>query len=165
MSADTNNLPETSPGNRQPGTGNGRVVGRARRRVDGRAKVTAQTKFADDLLFPRMLWCKLLRSRVPHAILKNVDVSRALEAPGVHAVLTGKDFPINYGILPVSEDEEPLCRDKVRMVGDPIAAVVAGTEDECLAAIDLIEVEYEMLETISDPIEALETPEPRIHRP
>ena len=140
-----------------------RVIGKPRRRVDGRAKVLGQTQFADDLSFPRMLHCKLLRSRHPHARLRRVDVQRALAAPGVHAVLTGADFPIRYGILPVSEDEEPLCSDKVRMVGDPIAAVIARTEDEAQAALDRIEVDYELLQTIADPFDALANPEPRIH--
>jgi len=140
-----------------------RVIGKPRRRVDGRAKVMGQTRFADDLSFPRMLHCKLLRSRYPHARLRSVDVTRALTAPGVHLVLTGADFPIRYGILPVSQDEEPLCLDRVRMVGDPIAAVIARTEDEACAALDLIDVDYEVLTTISDSIEALATPEPRIH--
>ncbi len=140
-----------------------RVIGKPRRRVDARAKVTGQTRFADDLSFPRMLHCKLLRSRHAHAILRHVDVSRALTAPGVHAVLTGRDFPVNYGILPVSQDEEPLCRDRVRFVGDPIAAVIATTEEAAADAIEKIDVEYELLKTIADPIEALATPEPRIH--
>jgi 4-hydroxybenzoyl-CoA reductase subunit alpha len=140
-----------------------RVIGKPRRRVDARAKVTGQTRFADDLSFPRMLHCKLLRSRHAHAILRGVDVSRALTAPGVHAVLTGRDFPVNYGILPVSQDEEPLCRDRVRFVGDAIAAVIATTEEAAADAIEKIAVEYELLKTIADPVEALATPEPRIH--
>lgn len=140
-----------------------RVIGKPRRRVDGRAKVTGQTRFADDLSFPRMLHCKLLRSPHPHARLLHVDTTRALAAPGVKAVFTGADFPNRYGILPVSQDEEPLCREKVRMVGDPIAAVIARTEDEAFAALDLIEVGYEILPVIADPIQALSTPEPRIH--
>jgi 4-hydroxybenzoyl-CoA reductase subunit alpha len=140
-----------------------RVIGKPRRRVDARAKVTGQTRFADDLSFPRMLHCKLLRSRHAHAILRGVDVSRALTAPGVHAVLTGRDFPVNYGILPVSQDEEPLCRDRVRFVGDAIAAVIATTEEAAADAIEKIAIEYELLKTIADPVEALATPEPRIH--
>jgi 4-hydroxybenzoyl-CoA reductase alpha subunit len=148
-------------------TGNGKrdfnVIGKPRRRVDGRAKVTGQTKFADDLMLPRMLHCKLLRSTLPHANIKNIDVRRAAKAPGVKLVLTGADFPIPYGILPVSQDEHALCVGKVRMVGDPVAAVIAATEDEAFDALDLIDVEYEPLATISDPEEALETPEPRIH--
>ncbi len=140
-----------------------RVIGKSRRRVDARAKVTGRTQFTDDLSFPRMLHCKILRSRHPHARLLRVDVERALAAPGVKLVLTGNDFPIRFGILPVSQDEEPLCREKVRMVGDPIAAVIASTEDEAAEALALIDVEYDLLPAISDPAEALATEEPRIH--
>lgn len=143
--------------------GGHRVVGKPRRRVDGRAKVTGQTRFADDINFPRTLHCKLLRSPHPHAKIVRIDFARALEAPGVQLILTGRDFPVNFGILPVSQDEEPLCREKVRMVGDPVAAVIAATEEEAAAASELIEVEYELLKTIADPFEALTNEEPRIH--
>src|SRR5262249_36334742 len=104
------------------------IIGSSRRRVDGRAKVTGQTKFADDLMLPRMLHCKLLRSTLPHARIVRVDAARALAHPGVHLVLTGRDFPIPYGILPVSQDEHALATDRVRFVGDPVAAVVARDE-------------------------------------
>src|SRR6202030_2190950 len=102
-----------------------RVIGVPRRRVDARAKVTGQTRVADDIFLPRMTHCKLLRSPHPHARIKSVDTSRALAHPGVYLVLTGKDLPIHYGILPVSEDEQALCLDRVRHVGDPVAAVIA----------------------------------------
>ncbi|MGZ8781537.1 MAG: xanthine dehydrogenase family protein molybdopterin-binding subunit, partial [Thermoanaerobaculia bacterium] len=140
-----------------------RVIGQPRRRVDARGKVTGATQFADDLAFPRMLFCRILRSTHPHALLRRVDAGRARGAPGVHLVLTGEDFPVKYGILPVSQDEEPLCREKVRMVGDPIAAIIAATEEEAEAALALIHVEYEPLTVIADPEEALATPTPRIH--
>jgi 4-hydroxybenzoyl-CoA reductase subunit alpha len=139
------------------------IIGKPRRRVDARAKVTGQTQFADDLSFPRMLHCKFLRSPHPHAKILSIDTRRAATAPGVHAVLTGADFPIRYGILPVSQDEEPLCRERVRMVGDPVAAVVAATESDAMSAALLIDVEYELLTAIANPIEALATNEPRIH--
>ncbi len=139
------------------------MIGKPRRRVDSRAKVTGQKRFADDLSFPRMLFCKILRSPHPHALLRRVDTTRAATAGGVHLVLTGEDFPIRYGILPVSQDEEPLCREKVRMVGDPVAAVIATTEEQAYAALELIDVEYELLATIATPAEALERAEPRIH--
>jgi 4-hydroxybenzoyl-CoA reductase alpha subunit len=139
------------------------VIGVPRRRVDGRAKVTGRTLFADDIVLPRMLHCKLLRSPHPHARIARIDVSRALAHPGVHLVLTGKDLPIEYGILPVSQDETALCVDRVRFVGDPVAAVVAREELIAFDALDLIDVEYEPLPTIADSDEALATPEPRIH--
>ncbi len=140
-----------------------RIIGKPRRRVDARGKVTGATRFADDLSFPRMLHCKLLRSPHPHALLRSVDVTRARAAAGVHLVLTGADFPISYGILPVSQDEEPLCREKVRMIGDPIAAVIAATEEDAQAALALIDVAYELLPTIASPTEALGESLPRIH--
>jgi 4-hydroxybenzoyl-CoA reductase subunit alpha len=140
-----------------------RVIGVPRRRVDGRAKVTGQTRFADDIVLPRMLFCKMLRATLPHARIARIDASRALAHPGVRLVLTGKDLAIPYGILPVSQDEHALCLDKVRFVGDPVAAVVARDELTATEALDLIDVTYEPLATISSPEEALETPEPRIH--
>ena len=139
------------------------MIGVPRRRVDARAKVTGQTRFADDITLPRMAYCKLLRSPHPHARIRSIDRSRALAHPGVYLVLTGKDLPIEYGILPVSQDEQALCLDHVRHVGDPVAAVIAREELTALEALDLIDVDYEVLTTISDPEEALATPEPRIH--
>jgi 4-hydroxybenzoyl-CoA reductase subunit alpha len=140
-----------------------RVIGVPRRRVDARAKVTGQTRFADDIFLPRMAHCKLLRSPHPHARIRKIDASRALAHPGVYLVLTGKDVPIEYGILPVSQDEQALCVDHVRHVGDPVAAVIAREELTAFEALDLIVVDYEILATISDPEDALATPEPRIH--
>ena len=101
------------------------VIGKPFRKVDARAKCTGQTKFADDIVLPRMLFCKILRTHLPHALIKNIDVSKATALPGVFAVITGKDLPISYGILPVSQDEHALCIDKVRFIGDPVAAVAA----------------------------------------
>ncbi|MGC2518263.1 MAG: molybdopterin cofactor-binding domain-containing protein [Burkholderiales bacterium] len=139
------------------------VIGKPRRRVDGRAKVTGLTRFADDVVLPRMLHCKLLRSPHPHAVIEAIDVARAQAHPGVHLVLTGKDFPIPFGIMPVSQDEYPLAPERVRYVGDPVAAVIAKDEQTASEALDLIEVKYRPLKTISDPGEALANPEPRIH--
>ncbi len=138
------------------------VIGKPRRRVDGRAKVTGLTRFADDVMLPRMLHCKLLRSPHPHAAIESIDVSRARAYPGVHLVLTGKDFPVTFGILPVTQDEYPLAPERVRYVGDPVAAVIARDEQTAFEALDLIDVKYQPLKTISDPEEALATPEPRI---
>ncbi|HET6855368.1 MAG TPA: molybdopterin cofactor-binding domain-containing protein [Pyrinomonadaceae bacterium] len=140
-----------------------KVVGKPFRKVDARAKCAGQTKFADDIVLPRMLFCKILRSHLPHALIKNVDVSKALALPGVFAVVTGKDFPVPYGILPVSQDEHALCIDKVRFIGDPVAAVAAIDEDVAFDAMNLIEVEYEPLNTISTIEEAVMIDEPRIH--
>ena len=139
------------------------IVGKPFRKVDARAKCVGQTKFADDIVLPRMLFCKILRSHLPHALIKSIDVSKALALPGVFAVITGKDLPIPYGILPVSQDEHALCIDKVRFIGDPVAAVAAIDEDVAFDAMNLIDVEYEPLETISTIDEAVLIDEPRIH--
>ena len=138
-------------------------MGKPFRKVDARAKCVGQTKFADDIVLPRMLFCKMLRSHVPHALIKSIDASKALALPGVFAVITGKDLPIPYGILPVSQDEHALCIDKVRFVGDPVAAVAAVDEDTAFDAMNLIEVEYEPLNSISNIEEAVLIDEPRIH--
>ncbi len=139
------------------------VVGRPFRKVDARAKCVGQTKFADDIILPRMLACKILRSHEPHALIKKIDLSKALALPGVVAIITGKDLPIPYGILPVSQDEHALCIDKVRFVGDPVAAVAAIDEDVAFDAMNLIEVEYESLQTITSIEEGAMVDEPRIH--
>jgi 4-hydroxybenzoyl-CoA reductase subunit alpha len=140
-----------------------KVVGKPFRKVDARAKCTGQTRFADDIVLPRMLFAKLLRCPVPHALIKRIDVSKALKLPGVVAVITGKDLPIPYGILPVSQDEHALCIDKVRFIGDPVAAIAAIDEDTAFDALDLIEVEYERLASIASIEDGLAEDKPRIH--
>ncbi|HXP88634.1 MAG TPA: xanthine dehydrogenase family protein molybdopterin-binding subunit [Bryobacteraceae bacterium] len=140
-----------------------RVVGKPHRKVDVTAKCTGETKYADDIVFPRMLHTKLFRSSVPHARILKIDTSKAESYPGVKAVLTGNDLPAAYGAMPVSEDEHALAIGKVRMVGEPVAAIAAVDEDVATEALDLIEVEYELLPTISSIESALEHPEPRVH--
>ena len=140
-----------------------RVIGKALRKVDAVAKVTGATRFADDLAFPRMLYCKLLRSTQPHARIVSIDTSAAQQYAGVQAVLTGRDLPIPFGILPVSQDEHALCLEKVRFIGDPVAAVAATSEEAATAALDLIKVEYAPLKPIATAQEAIANPEPRIH--
>jgi 4-hydroxybenzoyl-CoA reductase subunit alpha len=140
-----------------------KVIGKPFRKVDARSKCVGATKFADDITLPRMLYCKILRSHVPHARILKIDTSKAAAMPGVYAVITGEDLPIPYGILPVSQDEHPLCTDKVRFIGDPVAAVAAVDEDTAFDAMNLIEVEYEPLATVASIEEAVEVSEPRIH--
>src|ERR671914_1426142 len=149
--------PEPAP-QREPN-----LIGKPFRRVDGRAKVTGATKFADDLTFPRMCHVKLVRSRVPHALIQSIDVSEAQAVPGFLGYLTGRETPIPFGILPVSQDEHALCPDRVRFVGDPVVAVAATPEDAAYEAALRVKVEYEPLPTISSIEEALATPEPRLH--
>src|SRR5512138_2326010 len=118
------------------------------RRVDARGKVTGETRFADDLSMPGMLFMKLVRSTVPHARILSVDTGAALAFEGVRAVLTGADFPVPFGILPVSQDEHALCTDKVRFAGDPVAAVIAADELAAEEASRLVAVRYDPLPTI-----------------
>src|SRR5437870_6704163 len=121
------------------------VVGKPLTKPDAFGKVSGQVKFADDLSLPRMLYGRLLRSPYPHARVLHVDTSRARKLPGVLAVLTGDDLPVKFGILPVSQDEEALAREKVRYVGDPIAAVAATDEWIADEALDLIDVQFQEL--------------------
>ncbi|HLL15237.1 MAG TPA: molybdopterin cofactor-binding domain-containing protein [Pyrinomonadaceae bacterium] len=139
-----------------------KVVGKPFRKVDARAKCTGQTRFADDIVLPRMLFAKLLRAHEPHARIMKIDTSKARALPGVHAVITGEDLPTTYGILPVSQDEHALCIDRVRFIGDPVAAVAAVDEDTAFEAINLIKVEYEKLQTITSIEEAVMIDEPRV---
>ena len=139
------------------------MVGRPYAKVDAFDKVTGKTRFADDIVLPRMLHCKLLRSKRAHARIVSIDTSRAAKMPGVVAVATGADLPISFGILPVSQDEHALCLDRVRFVGDPVAAVAAVDEEAAFAALDQIDVVYEDLTPIGSIEKAIATPEPRIH--
>ena len=136
------------------------VIGKPWRKVDARSRVTGQTRFADDLKLPRMLFCKLLRSTVAHARIVSVDTSAAEALPGVHAVLRGEELPNTFGILPVSQDEHTLCYDKVRFIGDPVVAIAAVDEDTAWDACRLVKVEYEKLDVVTDVFEAAKQRDP-----
>jgi 4-hydroxybenzoyl-CoA reductase alpha subunit len=140
------------------------VIGRPLPKVDAWAKVVGETKYADDLFLPRMAYAKLLRSAHAHARIRSIDTSRARAVPGVLAVLTAADLPrVKFGILPVSQDEEALCAEKVRMVGDAVAAVAAVDEETAERACRLIEVDYEPLPALMSIFDSLAHPEVRIH--
>jgi 4-hydroxybenzoyl-CoA reductase subunit alpha len=132
-----------------------RVVGRPLPKVDAGAKVTGQAVYADDVVLPRTLHCRILRSPHPHARILSIDTSAARRIPGVRAVITGADLPVKFGILPVTQDERALEHEKVRYVGDPIAAVAAVDEETAAAACDAIAVEYEVLAPVMSIEEAL----------
>src|SRR5262245_65528570 len=122
------------------------VIGQPLPKVDAWAKVVGETKYADDRFLPRMVYAKLLRSAHAHARIRSIDTSRARALPGVLAVVTAADLPrVKFGILPVSQDEEALCAEKVRMVGDPVAAVAAVDEETAEQACRLIDADYEPL--------------------
>lgn len=139
------------------------ALGQRAGKIDGPPKVTGAAVFADDLRLPRMLIGKILRSPHAHARIARIDVSRARALPGVHAVLTGEDLPERYGVIPVSQDETALKIGKVRMVGDEVAAVAAVDEDTALAALALIEVDYEPLPEILTLEDALTRSDVLIH--
>jgi len=140
------------------------VIGRPLPKIDAWAKVIGETKYADDLFLPRMAYGRLLRSPHGHALIKRIDTSQARTLPGVYAVITGLDLPrVKFGILPVSQDEEALCTEKVRMVGDAVAAVAAVDEETAERACRLIDVEYEPLRALMSIEESLAHPEIRIH--
>src|SRR5262245_19286585 len=140
------------------------VIWRPLPKIDAWAKVTGDTKYADDLVLPRMAYAKLLRSAHSHAPIRRIDTTRARALPGVYAVITGEDLPpVKFGILPVSQDEEALCLDKVRMVGDAVAAVAAIDEETAERATELIDVDYEPLPALMSIEESLAHPEVRIH--
>jgi 4-hydroxybenzoyl-CoA reductase alpha subunit len=139
------------------------IIGKPLLKVDAAAKVAGTTVFADDVVLPRMVFARMLRSPHPHARIRSVDVSRAAALPGVVATLVGSELPIPFGILPVSQDEHALALDKVRFVGDPVAAVAALDEETAEAALKLIDVDYEVLPPAMSVDEAVARPEPRIH--
>ena len=139
------------------------VIGRPLPRVDGMAKCAGDTRYADDIALPRMLFAKLLRSPHPHARIREVSVDRALELTGVRAIITGADLPEKFGIMPSTQDEEALAVEKVRYIGDPVAAVAATSEEVAEKAIRLVDVDYEVLEPVLSIESALGDADNRIH--
>ncbi|HLZ48392.1 MAG TPA: molybdopterin cofactor-binding domain-containing protein, partial [Candidatus Limnocylindria bacterium] len=139
------------------------ILGRRLPKVNSWAHLTGQAKYADDIILPRMLYGRLLRSTQAHAKIKRIDVSRALAHPGVVAVVTGADMPEKMGIMPSTQDETALAVEKVRYVGEPVAAVAALDEDTAFEALSLIRVDYEPLEPILTIEEALGRDDVKIH--
>ncbi|HEX6557987.1 MAG TPA: molybdopterin cofactor-binding domain-containing protein, partial [Longimicrobiales bacterium] len=134
------------------------------RKVNSIGKVTGAAVYTDDITFPGMLHGKILRSPHPHARILSIDVSAAAALEGVHAVVTGQEMAVAYGIIPWTRDEYPLCVDRVRYIGDGVAAVAAVDEDTALRALDLIRVEYELLPAYLTPESSLEPgDQPTIH--
>ncbi|HTM07707.1 MAG TPA: xanthine dehydrogenase family protein molybdopterin-binding subunit [Verrucomicrobiae bacterium] len=138
------------------------VVGAAVSRAEGADKVTGRTLYAADITLPGMLWGKILRSPHSHARIRSIDASKARRAPGVHAVVTGPEIANRY-IGKMIRDMPVLCWDVVRFVGDRVAAVAADSIDAAEEALALIEVEYEELPAVFDPLEAMETGAPLLH--
>ena len=122
-------------------------------RVDAVDKATGNAQFTVDLALPNMLFGKLLRSPHPHARILNIDTRKAERLPGVKGVITGKETPYVFGVSHF--DQTPLQTEKVRHVGDAVAAVAAVDLDTAEEALRLIRVDYEPLPAVFDPIEAM----------
>ena len=146
-----------------------RIVGTPQRKVDGLDKASGRARYTDDIALPGMLHGKILRSPHPHARILSIDTTEAEAMEGVHAVVTGRDMPVPYGVIPWTPDEYPLCTDRVRYIGDGVAAVAAIDEDTANEALRAIRVEYEELPAFLDPHDALEAEgsdeAPFIHEP
>lgn len=146
------------------------TIGKSTPRVDARGKVTGETPYSGDLSMKGMLHMKILFAGRPHARVKWIKTGRAEAAPGVMAVYTATDVPVNkYGLQ--WQDQPVLCgvdssiagADVVRFIGDQVAVVVAQTEAQAASALKLIEVEYDDLPVVTDPIEAMRPDAPRVH--
>ncbi|KPK23706.1 MAG: hypothetical protein AMK69_17680 [Nitrospira bacterium SG8_3] len=140
------------------------VIGKPYPKKDARIKVTGECRFAGDISVPGMLHGKMLRSPHAHARILHIDTSKAEKLKGVRAVITGKDFPgILYGNFMHTRDYLPLAIDRVRYIGEEVAAVAADDEDTAWEALDLIEVEYEELPGVFDPEEAMKEGAPLLY--
>ena len=139
-----------------PTEGSGLVGKRTRALLAPR--VTGQVRYTDDIHLPRMLWGRLLRCPHPHARIGRIDPSRALAKKGVVAVITGKDMPERFGIIPWTPDEYPLALERARFIGDAVAAVAATDERIAHEAAELIEVDYEILPAATDLDTAIDKP-------
>jgi len=139
------------------------VVGKRLAKIDAPDKSTGRAKYTEDITLPNLLIGKTLLSPHAHAKIISINTEKAKALPGVKVILTGEDVPdVTYGTSPPRYDETILAKDKVRFVGDVIASVAAEDEETAYKAIDLIEVEYELLPSVFDPFEAMEDSAPRL---
>jgi 4-hydroxybenzoyl-CoA reductase subunit alpha len=139
------------------------IIGKPTAMVDAAEKTTGAGKYTDDLSLPGMLVGKILHSPHPHARIVKIDTSRAEKLEGVITVVVGKDAPNPYGILPVGHDEYALALEKVRYVGDNVACVVAVSESIAEQALELIDIDYEVLPAYFDPEESMKAQSDLIH--
>jgi carbon-monoxide dehydrogenase large subunit len=138
------------------------VIGVSVPRIEGRDKVTGRAIYSADVALQNVLWATNVRSPHPHARIVSVDVSQALRAPGVRAVLTGRDFP-NVRTGRFLKDQPILCEDRVRFIGDRVAVVAAEDPEAAEEAALLVRVEYEALPAVFDPLEAIQPGAPVLH--
>jgi CO/xanthine dehydrogenase Mo-binding subunit len=139
-----------------------RIVDTDVRRLDAPEKVTGHAVYAADLNLPGMLIGRILRSSVPHARIKKIHCDRALSIPGVAAVITAGDFPdATIGLL--IQDETVMARDKIRYIGEPVAAVAAVDAETAMRALALIELELDELPAVFDFAHSIDEKAPLIH--
>jgi len=139
------------------------IIGKPLPMTDSPAKVSGLGKYTDDLVAPGMLHAKILHSPHAHARIRSIDTSKAEALPGVKAVATGKDAPTPYGILPIGHDERVFALDKARYIGDNVAAVAATSREIAEQALELIEVDYEVLPAYFDPLTSMHATEHWLH--
>lgn len=140
------------------------IVGTRMPRVDSRSKVTGRVRFSADIKLHGMLVGKIKRSPYPHARIVRIDTSKAESLPGVRAVVTGKDTEgVKWGVFGYTRDQQFIQTEKARYIGDEVAGVAAVDEDTALKALDLIEVEYEQLPAVFEPMEAMSRTTDLIH--
>lgn len=130
-------------------------IGKDHRKIDAVDRMRGQLRYADDLKLPGMLHCKIVRSPHAHAKILSIDSASVMAMPGVHGVVTGKDFPTPYGVIPWTPDENALALDKALHVGDGVAAIAAIDEDTAINAVRALHIEYEILPALFDPAESL----------
>ncbi|TKJ31473.1 MAG: aldehyde oxidase [Chloroflexi bacterium B3_Chlor] len=140
------------------------LVGHRVPRIDSLDKATGQARYTADLTLPRMLYGKVLRSPHAHARILNIDASKAERLRGVKAVVTGRDTAgVRWGVFRYTRDQQLLTGDKVRYIGEDVAAVAAEDEETAMEALELIEVDYEVLPAVFGPLEAMQEGAPQIH--
>jgi len=140
------------------------IIGKRVPRTDSLAKVTGAARYTADLKLPNMLVAKVLRSPYPHARIVSIDTKGALKLPGVKAAISGFDgYGVKWGVFRYTQDHAMLPVDKVRYIGEDVAAVAAVDEETALEALKYIKVEYEPLEPVFDPLESMKEGSPQIH--
>jgi CO/xanthine dehydrogenase Mo-binding subunit len=140
------------------------IIGKRMPRVDSRTKVMGKAKYTADLKLPGMLVGKVLRSPLAHARILSIDTTKAESLPGVKAVVTGKDTEgVKWGVFAYTRDQQFIQTEKVRYIGDEVAGVAAVDEETALKALDLIDVEYEELPAVFEPMEAMVSETELIH--
>ncbi len=138
-------------------------IGQDLKRLDDLEKVLGSPVYTNDLLPRNALYARLVLSKYPHALIKGISISKALNYPGVRYVLTYKDVPGLNESSTIIPDRPLFAFDKVRSTGDIVAAVIAEKPTRAKEATELVEVDYEQLPAVFDPLEAMKPDAPKIH--